>query len=132
MLYKVVKHIRQRTFMSTLHNKIKNAVLRNHNYGIAWQLKRDNNAKYNLVKPILEELSVENILDVGCNAGMITRQFGNDGFFSVGIDRRVDFRGIESPLKNACIGNYVLDKTNIEKLPIFDAILLLSVHLFSA
>jgi len=95
---------------------------------IAWQVSRDSVAKFKVFDPVLKKMQVSSVLDIGCNAGEITRLAGNAGYFSVGFDKNPDFRGVDSPLKNACIGNLELNEDTIDKLPVFDAILLLSVH----
>ena len=99
----------------------------------AWQYQRHIEDKFNLIKPILDEQEVNSVLDVGCNAGQITRLAGDNDFFAVGVEQsleNIDLKrvGFEQALDNACIGNIELDLKKIEKLPLFDAILLLSVH----
>lgn len=94
----------------------------------AWQLQRDTKAKAEIILPVLDEYEIKSVLDIGCNAGELTRIIGNTGRFAVGIDQNVDFTGVKQPLSNACIGNIRLDQEKIKALPQFDAVLLLSVH----
>ncbi len=94
----------------------------------AWQLQRDTRAKAEKIIPVLEEYDAKSVLDVGCNAGELSRIIGNTGRFVVGVDQNVDFKGVKKPLSNACIGNVRMDQEKIKALPQFDAILLLSVH----
>jgi SAM-dependent methyltransferase len=92
-----------------------------------FQLNRETDKKYTAIKENID-LDVSSVLDVGCNAGEITRRMGEAGYFAVGIDKKVDVRGIENPLNGACLGNIDVDMSLISKLPLFDVILLLSVH----
>lgn len=94
----------------------------------AWQLSRETNAKFDLIKETLFKLDVNSILDIGCNAGELTRLAGNEGFFAVGIDKNIDFRGVKNPIENVCLGNMEINPDRIAKFPSFDAVLLLSVH----
>ena len=91
---------------------------------MTWQLQQDYKGKFELIKRVLDAESCKNVLDIGCNAGAITNLFGEAGYFSVGIDQNVDCNGKHS---KACIGEFKLMLENIERLPKFDAILLLSV-----
>lgn len=96
---------------------------------ISWQARQKNSAqKFEVLLPVIKGNQINSVLDVGCNAGEVTRLLGRAGIFSVGIDGQVDLRGFDNPLDKACIGNWQLDEDLISKLPEFDAILLLSVH----
>ena len=124
MLGKIVVHIRQRTLLSVAFRK-----LTGRENGEPWQVrKRNSSAKFDLIRPILQEGKARSVLDIGCNAGMITRLAGEEGLFSVGVDKNVDLQGVVDPLGNACIGNVEMSHDMVDKLPKFDAILLLSVH----
>jgi SAM-dependent methyltransferase len=125
MLKKIIKHIKSKTLLSAIRSKLLKI---KKNKRIPWQLKIDMSSKFYLIKPILKEMQVKSILDIGCNAGVLTRLSGSSGFFSVGIDREINFYGIKEPLKNVCIGNIELSVNLIEKLPVFDSIFLLSFH----
>jgi len=125
VLKKILKHIKKRTLFSATYNRI---LKPKKNQKIPWQLKIDMSSKFYLIKPILEEMQVKSVLDVGCNAGVITRLSGDSGYFSVGFDKNINFQSIKEPLKNVCIGNIELSVGLIERLPVFDSILLLSVH----
>lgn len=94
----------------------------------AWQLSRETKSKYELIKKILIDTDAKSVLDIGCNAGELTRLSGNDGFFALGIDKNIDLRGVKDPLKNVCLGNIEINPEKISALPDFDAVLLLSVH----
>lgn len=124
MLKETRSHARQETLISTICKKFINRV-----NGVSWQVEKGNSSiKFDLIKPILQEHQVHSVLDIGCNSGMITRLAGEAGFFSVGVDQNVDFRGVANPLGNACIGNIEINCEMVDKLPRFDATLLLSVH----
>ena len=94
----------------------------------AFQLERETKIKYDLILQEMISVNAKSVLDVGCNAGEITRLAGQDGFFSVGLDQRLDFRGVESPLNKACLGQMEMNSELIDNLPNFDIVLLLSVH----
>lgn len=124
MLNKILSQARQRTLFPTAFSK-----LINRRDGVSWQIRKGNSStKFDLIRPILREQQIRSVLDVGCNAGIITRLAGEEGLFSVGVDGNVDFRGVVDPLNGACIGNIEMNSEMIDKLPRFDAILLLSVH----
>ena len=95
-----------------------------------WQLHESKNVygRFEIIEPILQEFEVNSVLDIGCNAGVVTRLAGEMGIFSVGIDTDINFRGVKDPLNKACIGKYVLDEKLADKLPAFDAVFLFSVH----
>ncbi len=103
--------------------------LRRRLFGLPWQLKRKHSRmKWALIEPKLRALEASSLLDIGCNAGEITRLAGGAGFFAVGIDQELDLRRIERPLGGVCLGEILLTEAMIRKLPRFDAGLLLSVH----
>lgn len=89
---------------------------------MTWQLSQDYKGKFELIEPSLKWC--DSVLDIGCNACAITNLFGEAGYFAVGIDRNVDCNGKHA---KSCIGQFKLDLESIDKLPKFDAILLLSV-----
>jgi SAM-dependent methyltransferase len=94
----------------------------------SYQLRRKPKEKFELILPVLERHGVQSVLDVGCNAGVITRLAGQAGFFAVGIDHKVNTFGIPEPLEGACLGQVRFDLHVAEKIPKFDAVLLLSVY----
>jgi len=96
--------------------------------GITWQLRRNTQTKVEAIKTILQKIKVNSVLDIGCNAGEITRRLGEAGYFAVGVDKKLDFRGIIEPLNGICLGQIECNIDLLDKLPQFDAILLLSVH----
>lgn len=96
-----------------------------------WQLRKGRNtgAKLATIKKALrQERTISSVLDIGCNAGVIARGLGDSGFFCVGIDKEVNTAGVSRPLQNACLGETVFNRELIDKLPVFDAALILSVH----
>jgi SAM-dependent methyltransferase len=93
----------------------------------SYQQCRSPGEKFDLIEPILRRYSVKSILDVGCNAGYITRLAGQAGLFSVGIDIHVDVLRVKAPLERACLGEFELNRPLVKRIPKFDAILLLSV-----
>lgn len=93
-----------------------------------YQLRRHPIEKFDIIRPLLERHGVRSVLDVGCNAGVITRLAGQAGYFAVGIDRKVDTFGVSEPLDGACLGEIAFDLEVGDKIPEFDAVLLLSVY----
>ena len=75
---------------------------------------------------------VGSVLDIGCNEGLITKHFSEQGKFCVGIDVAPYFlRGVLQDLHRGntpAFGVFNLERRNIELLPPFDLVLLLSVH----
>ena len=94
----------------------------------SWQhLKKNSVLKASLIEPVLQETKSSNFLDIGCNAGEVTRLLSTSRF-AVGIDINVDFRGFDDPLHNVALGQIKADISTLKKSPPFDAVLLLSVH----
>lgn len=126
MLVKIVDHARQGTLISASVSRIKAVPWKKPK---AWQVRKANSsAKFDLIRPALEEMRVASVLDVGCNAGEITRLAGRSGAFSVGIDAKLELNGVTNPLDRACLGNIAVTPELIDKLPVFESVLLLSVH----
>jgi hypothetical protein len=126
MLVKIVDHARQGTLISASVSRIKAVPWRKPK---AWQVRKANSsAKFDLIRPALQELCVASVLDVGCNAGEITRLAGRTGAFSVGIDAKLELSGVANPMDRACLGNIAVTPELIDKLPVFESVLLLSVH----
>jgi SAM-dependent methyltransferase len=94
----------------------------------SFQARRQNSReKVALLNPVLRELECRSVLDVGCNAGAVSRLLG-EHYFVVGIDQRLNVSGFEHPFKSACLGEVQLSLENVRKMPMFDAVVLLSVH----
>jgi hypothetical protein len=126
MLMKIVDHARQGTLIAASVSRIKAVPWKKRK---AWQVKKANSsAKFDLIRPALEALRVASVLDVGCNAGEITRFAGRSGTFAVGIDANLDLNGVTDPLDGACLGNVAVTPELIDKFPVFESVLLLSVH----
>ena len=95
---------------------------------VSWQaLKNNSYCKAELIRKELQRLNVKNILDIGTNAGAVSRLLSENNFV-VGIDSNLDTRGYEKPFKNIALGEIPFNLENVEKIPDFDAVLLLSVH----
>lgn len=110
------------------HKRIFNWGFKKKNKQKAFQLNRDTQAKFEAINQIFQEMQVTSVLDVGCNAGEITRLAGQNGIFAVGVDKKLDFSGVKEPLSKACLGNIEFNLDLVKTIPNFDAILLLSVH----
>ncbi len=103
--------------------------------GSSYQRDRFTKEKYELISSHIDMSAVGNVLDVGCNEGYITREFSRQGKFCVGIDRGPLFLNQVLSSVNesfggttAAYGVFPLDDANIDSIPRFDLILLLSVH----
>ncbi|MEN6384141.1 MAG: hypothetical protein ABFD79_02975 [Phycisphaerales bacterium] len=94
----------------------------------SFQLRRETKVKISHIANALKEMQIGSLLEVGCNAGEIVRAMGANGIFAVGVDKQLDFRGIDYRYEKAFFGNVEMNAEMIDKLPKFDAILLLSVH----
>lgn len=90
-----------------------------------WQDTQDYRAKCGLIEPILRRNDVKSVLDIGCNAGNIAALLGDLGYFAVGIDMTAP--NYAKNCKSAILGQRRLIKDDIQSLPKFDAIMLLSV-----
>lgn len=111
-------------------SKIKRIILRQaeKKSNQSWQSDKNNSYdKTALILPEIDRLSCKSVLDIGCNAGAVTRLLGRN-VFAVGIDQNIDLRGYEHPLKGACLGEVQISEHNVKKIPEFDAVCLLSVH----
>lgn len=94
----------------------------------SWQLLKKNSAcKAELIQKELQLHNVKSILDIGTNAGAVSRLL-SENYFVVGIDQKIDTRGYEYPLKNTALGEIEFNLKNAKKIPKFDVVLLLSVH----
>ena len=96
--------------------------------GVSWQAMKNNSyCKAELIRRELNRLNVKNILDIGSNAGAVARHLSENNFV-VGIDQNLDTRGFEKPFENVALGEIPFNLENTQKIPDFDAVLLLSVH----
>lgn len=97
---------------------------------VPWQLRKGRNTDKKLDQVIrhLKAAGARSVLDIGCNAGEITRGLGEAGLFAVGIEQEINFSGVADPLRGACLGNIRFSQEVAESLPTFDAATVLSVH----
>lgn len=97
---------------------------------IPFQYRRKTYEKASKISLHLKNAGAFSVLDLGCNAGIISRYLGREGFFVVGIDKKFhsSIRFIANPCKDAFLGEANIDQGLVSKLPKFDAILLLSIH----
>ncbi len=70
----------------------------------------------------------QSVLDVGCNAGEITKYLNSQGFFTVGIDRSEILARVRSGGEPLALIPLEIDSASVPQLPIFDCVLLLSIH----
>ena len=95
---------------------------------LSWQSrKRNSSEKAALILPELARLRCGNVVDIGCNAGEVSRLV-SPGRFVVGLDAVVDTTGFKNPLQGVALGQNRVSVSLVELMPRFDAILLLSVH----
>ena len=103
--------------------------------GDDYQRGRYPNEKLDLILSRLSLSEINNVLDVGCNEGYISAEFSKRGKFCVGIDAGPYYLNhILNDLENVygrqnpAFGVFPLTEENINVIPEFDLILLLSVH----
>ena len=95
---------------------------------VAWQARRKNSEiKADLIEPELHRLKCFSVLDVGCNAGAVSRRVSHARFV-VGLDGNLDTSGFDNPFDGVALGQVRIDLPFLETIPAFDAVLLLSVH----
>tara|TARA_B100001123_G_scaffold108686_1_gene126541 strand:+ start:1231 stop:1869 length:639 start_codon:yes stop_codon:yes gene_type:complete len=70
----------------------------------------------------------QSVLDVGCNAGEITRYLNKEGFLTVGIDLHEVLDRVPPGRKHSALIPFEVDSESVPRLPSFDSVLLLSVH----
>jgi len=94
----------------------------------SWQYRKNNSgAKVALIDPWLQRYRCRSILDIGCNAGQVSRMLSADRFV-VGIDGCLDVSGFAKPFHGVALGNMRLTPELLELIPPFEAVTLLSVH----
>lgn len=95
---------------------------------LSWQARRSNSdLKAALIEPMLREFECRSVLDIGCNAGEVSRKVSKDRFV-VGLDGALDTRGFERPFEGVALGQVRVSMKVLETTPVFDAVMLLSVH----
>lgn len=104
--------------------------------GDDYQRKHHSSDKYDLIVRNIDTTRVNNVLDVGCNEGMIASAFATAGKFAIGVDCAPSFlshvlNGLEEVYgkrRGAAFGVFPLSEECVGQFPSFDLILLLSVH----
>ena len=92
---------------------------------------RDPTAKAMLIAEFLRGSEVsypQSVLDVGCNAGEITRYLNKEGFVTVGIDLHEVLDRVPPGREHSPLISFEVDSESVPHLPSFDSVLLLSVH----
>lgn len=91
--------------------------------------------KFKMIADSIDCAAVSNVLDVGCNEGCVTAEFAKLGKFCVGVDTGPVYlnqvlANVNDSFKNstAAYGVFVVNDSNVNSIPNFDLILLLSVH----
>ena len=116
---------------------------------VPWQLRKGRNTdiKLRMVRSALQDAGAQSVIDIGCNAGGVTRGLGAAGLlgsawvhllvwglgavgmFAVGIEQDLaNLPVVGEALQGACLGNLRFSNEVVERMPAFDAALLLSVH----
>jgi SAM-dependent methyltransferase len=97
---------------------------------VNYQDQRHPHEKFDLLWDALQAHvnTPSSLLDIGCNQGIITNAFAARGVFAVGIDGISEVSEVWSFDNGACFGVQNIEQDTIDKLPVFDVILLLSVH----
>ena len=70
----------------------------------------------------------QSVLDVGCNAGEVTRHLNEQGFLTLGIDRPEVIARVRHDNNRAALLPFEVDTESVLHLPSFDCVLILSVH----
>jgi SAM-dependent methyltransferase len=126
--HKIKKHAVQGTLSTAITRTFRNRLKRKRQ-PVPYQAEKQNAAeKWAVVEAGLRNAGARSLLDVGCASGEITRLAGSAGYFAAGIDKNLDLRGVEDPLRGVCLGEVPITDDMLDRLPAFDAILLLSVH----
>lgn len=98
----------------------------------SYQQDRDTEAKIRKIVEHIDLNTISNVLDIGCNEGLVADWFARQGKFAVGIDVAPIF--LRSVLRDPhrgsapAFGVYGLKADNVRCLPEFDLVLVLSVH----
>ena len=98
---------------------------------VPWQLRKGRNTdiKLRMVRSALQDAGAQSVSGIGCNAGVVTRGLGAAGMFAVGIEQDLaNLPVVGEALQGACLGNLRFSNEVVERMPAFDAALLLSVH----
>ena len=91
-----------------------------------YQESRFPQEQYNLISATQEYTESKNILEIGCNKGLLINMFEGDGKFTVGLDISAHWQYHDAG--RSALGVYSVDEVNAAQLPVFDTICLLSVH----
>ena len=90
----------------------------------------DNEERFELIASRIKP-SASNALDIGCNAGYITRQAAQRGLFTLGIERKQMLVNQANKKSNSSNCNFIqqdLTPNTIKRLPQFDVAFLLAVY----
>lgn len=91
----------------------------------------DMDDRWGLIEQRIDK-DAQNVLDIGCNQGELTRRAADSGLFAVGIDQSEiglgDARKLTDPEQECVFFRYLVDPENISKLPSFDATFLFTVY----
>lgn len=110
----------------------KPVVIRSEESGFYYQRRRQAGVedRWRLLEPHLDENT--SVLDVGCNAGMLTALVGETDRFAVGIEQNsatvadaVEYHG---PARRFGLINDSVTRENVRRLPTFDYVFFLSVY----
>lgn len=90
----------------------------------------DNEERWMFIRPYLNHAS--GVLDIGCAEGYFTAQAADHGLVSIGIDSDVDrlrkARALTGFAERCGFMRFNLSPENVNQLPRFDVVLLLTVH----
>lgn len=126
---KVKEHAAAGTLPAVITATLRNRLMGRRRKAVPYQAEKQNaTEKWSVVEPGLRTAGARSLLDVGCASGEVTRLGAGAGYFAAGIDKNLDLRGVEDPLRGVCLGEVPLTEETVDRLPEFDAILLLSVH----
>lgn len=92
----------------------------------AYQDKKFTDDQLGLIKGSGCLANVKSSLEIGCNKGNLVKKISDEGVFAVGVDLKPYWAF--SDTGSAILGVAPIDENQIQKIPGFDAIFLLSVH----
>jgi len=95
---------------------------------MGYQSTRSTESKFELIKSNIDTNRLHNLLDIGCNEGLLTTMFSKLGIFCVGLDISPHFVDRFKESGTPAFGVLPMTQERAERIPQFDAILLLSVH----
>lgn len=92
----------------------------------------DNQKRWSFIKPHIS--NHDTCLDVGCASGYFTAKCANEGLLTIGLDdlsqssERLQNAWKRGDIPNVAFGNWRIKPDNVQNIPRFDVILLMSIY----